>query len=875
MSRIHQNRQTARRGHLGLAALTLGTLAIIAGAGAGHGTSAQGPGPCAPPTSNPVVCENQLAGNPASEWEVSGAGDASIQGFSTDISVNKGSPISFKVDTQAASIRLDIYRMGYYNGLGARKVTTLGPFAGQDQPNCLSDTATGLVDCGNWAITTTWTVPSTYVSGIYFARAVRVDTGGASHIPFVVRDDASNSDMLFQTSDTTWHAYNQYGGNSLYVGNPVGRAYKVSYNRPITTRGTGDQDSVFNAEYPMVRWLESNGYNVSYTSGVDTDRRGAELLEHKIFLSVGHDEYWSGPQRANVEAARAAGVNLAFFSGNEVFWKTRWENSISSGGTPYRTLVTYKETHANAKIDPAGTSMWTGTWRDPRFSPPGDGNRPENALTGTIFSVNAGTAGIRVPAAEGKMRFWRFTDVANLPANGFFDLPYGTLGYEWDEDIDNGFRPAGLIRMSDTTVSGVDYLQDYGSTYSSGTANHALTLYRHASGALVFGAGTVQWSWGLDSHHDRGSEDPEPAMQQATVNLFADMGVQPITLQSNLVVAAKSTDTIAPTATITSPANGGGVPANAFITITGTAADTGGVVGGVEVSVDGGTTWRRATGRGNWTYVWSTGSARTVNLKARAVDDSANLGTGGTGISVTVGVGSVTCPCSIWNPAQSPSVAAEPDPSSVEVGTRFRSNSAGYITGIRFYKSAQNTGAHVGNLWTDGGSLLSTVTFVGESASGWQEAVLPAPVQISANTTYVVSYHTNTGYYAGDDNYFATQGVQNGPLYAPRDGEFGSNGVYRYGASAFPNQTYSSESYWVDVVFMTSVGPDTTRADSFERDARGGLVRRRCEHHGHRALQRERQQRDGDDDELRVAHEHQRAGARRRSPTRPARAQRR
>ena len=102
-----------------------------------------------------------------------------------------------------------------------------------------------------------------------------------------------------------------------------------------------------------------------------------------MFLSVGHDEYWSGQQRANVEAARDAGVDLAFFSGNEVFWKTRWENSIDASGTPYRTLVCYKESKDNAKIDPS--PAWTGTWRDNRFSPPSDGGRPENALTGTIY----------------------------------------------------------------------------------------------------------------------------------------------------------------------------------------------------------------------------------------------------------------------------------------------------------------------------------------------------------------------------------------------------------------------------------------------------------------------------------------------------------
>ena len=151
----------------------------------------------------------------------------------------------------------------------------------------------------------------------------------ASHIVFVVRNDASTSDMLFQTSDTTWQAYNDYGGNSLYEGSPAGRAYKVSYNRPFDTNAETPEDFVWNAEYPMVRFLEANGYDVSYTTGIDTDRRGNLITNHKTFLSVGHDEYWSGGQRANVEAARAAGVNLAFFSGNEVFWKTRWENSIA------------------------------------------------------------------------------------------------------------------------------------------------------------------------------------------------------------------------------------------------------------------------------------------------------------------------------------------------------------------------------------------------------------------------------------------------------------------------------------------------------------------------------------------------------------------
>ena len=430
----------------------------------------------------------------------------------------------------------------------------------------------------------------------------------------------------------------------------MGRAYKVSYNRPFNTRIVDNgQDWIFNAEYPMVRWLEANGYNVSYFTGVDSDRRGNLIRNHKLFLSNGHDEYWSGQQRVNVEAARDAGVNpvnLAFFSGNEVFWKTRWENNIvnASGGLgadPYRTLVCYKETHASAKIDPL-PNVWTGTWRDPRFSPPADGGRPENALTGPIFTVNDGaTTSITVPEADGKMRFWRNTTIASLATGASATLPFGTLGYEWDEDLDNGFRPAGLVRLSTTIVNNAPVLTDYGSNFGSGTANHALTLYRATSGALVFGAGTVQWAWGLDSNHDRTATPTDANMQQATVNLFADMGVQPGTLQAGLLAAVASTDTNLPASLISSPIAGATVTPGSVVTISGTASDTGGGrVGGVEVSVDGGATWRAATGRNAWTYSWTAPNTNgQINIKSRAVDDSLNLETPTAGITVTVGTG--------------------------------------------------------------------------------------------------------------------------------------------------------------------------------------------------------------------------------------------
>jgi hypothetical protein len=765
------------------------------------------------PTINPIVCENQKAGDPESLWDVSGAGDSTIQGFAADFSAIPGQTVRFKIDTDASDYTIDIYRLGYYNGNGARRIASIEPSASlpQNQPACLLQSATGLIDCGNWAVSASWPIPAGTVSGVYFAKLTRTDTGGASHIFFIVRDDTGASEMVFQTSDTTWQAYNDYGGRSLYVGGPgtnPGRAYKVSYNRPFATRGTAPEDFVFNAEYPMIRFLERNGYNISYISGIDTDRAAAELLEHRVFLSVGHDEYWSGRQRANVEAARAAGVNLAFFSGNEVFWKTRWEPSIDGSATPYRTLVSYKETHANLKIDP--DPAWTGTWRDPRFTPPSDGGRPEHALTGTLFRVNAGNdAAIRVPAANGKLRFWRNTSIATLANGAVATLPANTLGYEWDEAPNDALAPAGLMRLSSTTVNASSVLLDNGSSYGAGTVTHSLTLYRHSSGALVFGAGTVQWPWGLDSNHDRGSAAADARMQQATVNLFADMGVSANTLQAGLIQTTESTDTLAPASVITTPASGASLPAGSAVTISGTATENGGgLVTGVQVSVDGGITWAAATGTTSWTFAWTASGSGTINIRSRAFDDSGNRETPSGGVSVTVTSGQ-TCPCTMWSPQAVPPQADDGDPASVELGTRFRSDVSGYVTGVRFYKAALNTGTHVGRLWTNTGTLLGSVTFTGESASGWQQANFASPIPIDANTTYVVSYHAPNGHYTGTDLFFASA-LDNPPLHGLRDGTDGPNGVYLYGAGGFPNQTYFSEAYWVDAVFNTVPPPDST-----------------------------------------------------------------
>ncbi len=430
---------------------------------------------------------------------------------------------------------------------------------------------------------------------------------------------------------------------------------------------------------------------------------------------------------------------------------------------------------------------------------------------------------IAVPAAQGKDRFWRNTSMATLASGTVGKLASSSLGYEWDSDLDNGARPAGLFDLSTTTLTEGQKLLDYGSTVGTGTATHSMTTYRAPSGALVFSAGTVQWSWGLDSTHDAGqlavtagwNGTNPPAnkdMQQATVNILADMGAQPTTLASNLVAATQSTDTTPPTARITSPVAGASIGNGATTTVQGTATDAGGgQVAGVEVSLDGGTTWHPATGTTSWTYTGSISGTGSEPIKARAVDDSGNLQTAVASVNVTV-----SCPCSMFglttNPARpgTPDTASTPDPTASELGTKFRTDTNGFISGVRFYKGTGNTGTHTASLWSSTGQLLAKATFTNESATGWQEVDFATPVAVTAGTTYVVSYYAPAGHYASSEAYFKVSGSNQGPIRALADGADGPNGVYTYGGDAFPTATFDATNYYVDALFTAGSPVDTT-----------------------------------------------------------------
>jgi hypothetical protein len=181
------------------------------------------------------------------------------------------------------------------------------------------------------------------------------------------------------------------------------------------------------------------------------------------------------------------------------------------------------------------------------------------------------------------------------------------------------------------------------------------------------------------------------------------------------------------------------------------------------------------------------------------------------------------CPCTIWPSSAVPAVADSDDSNAVELGVRFRADADGFITGVRFYKSAANTGLHEAHLWTSAGALLATATFTAETPSGWQQATFDAPVPIAANAQYIASYHTDTGRYSVDDAYFTAGGVDAYPLHALPDGS-GGNGVYRYGPSGFPDGSYEGSNYWVDVVFATGLGTDSKPPSVVTTNPAGGAT---------------------------------------------------
>jgi hypothetical protein len=460
---------------------------------------------------NAIVDENARPGT--ADWQLTRAATSrEIEGYASATSVNRGEVILLYVNTAAPNFVLEVFRMGWYLGLGARRV--FGPLVveGTQQTMPVMDAATGLVDCA-WVNPCALATADDWTSGVYLARLTAAGGAAQSYIIFVVRDDGRQAELLVQLGVTTYQAYNTWGGKSLYRWGSTGRerAAKVSFNRPYAANtqnpaaaiGMGAGEFLANLQpHPgtykvsnagwdcnMLRWLEREGFDAVYCTDLDAHRSPRLLLRCKAWLSIGHDEYWSWEMRGHVEAARDAGVNLGFFGANCAYWQVRFEPSAASG-TADRIMVCHKKAARDPLGASADISRVTDQWRSPAV------NRPEEQLIGVMYAGDPVDADIVVKAAG----HWVFAGTG-LEAGAA--LP-GLLGYE--VDCAQGDAPAGITILAESPWVALTDAARYGIAHMS--------LYTAASGALVFATGSIQWAWGLDDHN-------VPALRSSRLNTAA------------------------------------------------------------------------------------------------------------------------------------------------------------------------------------------------------------------------------------------------------------------------------------------------------------------------------------------------------------------
>ena len=477
-----------------------------------------------------------------SNLKVSGHGDVTVAGFARSISKNVGETMQFSVDGNATVI--DIYRVGWYGGDGFRKVATITNTPATQPEAVMIPDSNGATTCTAWSVTASWAIPADAVSGLYLAL-VR-SPGNAFYITFVVRDDAATADIVYKTSDSTWGAaYNHYGtksningkdiyGSGVGVGNIMDRSLAVDYHRPVITRGGVVQTYWMACEMPLIRFLERQGYAMKYVTCVDLDKQGKSLLSGaQVFLSSGHDEYWSEPMRRAVEQYRDENAGRSIFmSGNEVFWKHRY---VYDGDRA--TLVCYKDTMpgpagftraAGSAFDPV---TWTGTWKDTRWPD----REPEWLLTGTDFRLNGiNDFDAQIPKNPyGGHKVWGGSSLVD----GNITLTR-VIGFEADSARPT--QPTESVRMLATYTRNINGMRadDNGQTHDgNGNLEWGIPSQRYAGGGLTIGFGTCQWSWALDGTHDRGTgTEVSLAAQQMTVNMLRDLGAEPQTLMAGVVL---------------------------------------------------------------------------------------------------------------------------------------------------------------------------------------------------------------------------------------------------------------------------------------------------------------------------------------------------
>jgi hypothetical protein len=477
-------------------------------------------------SANPIQTENRKPG--AADWQLTrvrldsptGMRSPYVEGYCSRQSVKAGEAIDIMVSTDPpAKFTIEIFRTGYYGGKGARLMKKLGPFQGKAQP-VPKPGPKDIHEC-KWEPTTQLAIPKDWLSGVYLGRLTTLPADKEkpywqSYVIFIVRDDRP-ADILFQCSDNTWQAYNRWPTKFSVYTHPKGNQgpwADVSFDRPYGRQSqyTGivnDPLSVGSGEFlsfeqPFTYWLEEHGYDVTYCCNCDmlTPDRG---LKCKVFLSVGHDEYWDIRQFRSAETMRDAGVNLMFFSGNAVCWVTPFR--ANSSGVPNRIMF---------RGGPYGGKQEYAQERQQKNGPFPEHGPDEGLLMGARNGrpINGGGDWIVT-----KPDHWMFAGTGMKKG----DRIPGLVGWEYHN------IPA-------TEISGLEIVAEGNVWVGGETLSHyAATIYPGPKGNFVFNAATIFWCQDLSmppghtlpwSHWSR-PHGPDPRVQQITHNVLEKAGCKP------------------------------------------------------------------------------------------------------------------------------------------------------------------------------------------------------------------------------------------------------------------------------------------------------------------------------------------------------------
>jgi N,N-dimethylformamidase beta subunit-like, C-terminal len=431
-----------------------------------------------------------------------------IEGYCSRASVRAGESISFHVSTNPVSrFTLDLYRTGYYGGAGGRHLLRLGPLEGRTQP----DPPVGpmrLRECG-WEASATIDVPAEWPSGVYLGKLTAERSGDQSYVVFIVRDDRP-ADFIFQCSDLTWQAYNRWPDSyALYDDGKKfwywGPRTSVSFDRPYgkycqlvdAPLSTGSGEWLL-WEFPVAYWLESRGHDVTYISNTDTHGDPAGLLRARGFISVGHDEYYTRAMHDHLKEAIAAGLNVAFLSGNVCCGEV--DLRAGTGGQPNRVFNRIDRyggaSNAEASVFP---ELREFPWTAPN----------EKWLIGARTpDPPTGSADWICVAPD----HWLFEGTGMKKGDGIA----GIVGWEYHGE------PA--------EIPGLEVVASGETRSKHGNGVYTATIYPGPKGNFVFNASTCWWGDGLAEPpgyvrptHIFSPRGPDPRLQRITENLLARM----------------------------------------------------------------------------------------------------------------------------------------------------------------------------------------------------------------------------------------------------------------------------------------------------------------------------------------------------------------